>query len=177
LHTSSEPFTGCIFRDLFIGNWSRHCNCYNRVRFLLLFLTQNANFDPSPRKDLTKVKTLVLALSAPAIGTVGQLLLKHVMTGIGPVGSAQLGSLGSICLRLAGDPLFVLAVTLYFLGFAVWLIVLSKLDLSYAYPILALSYCLVPVLSAYIFGERISAMRWAGIGIICLGVTVVGLSK
>lgn len=131
----------------------------------------------APGKDWIKVKTLALALSAPVIGTIGQLLLKRVMKGIWPVGAAELGSLGSICLRLAIDPLFLFAVALYALGFVVWLIVLSKLDLSFAYPILALSYCLVPVLSRYMFGEQVSAMRWVGIGIICLGVSVVGLSK
>lgn len=123
------------------------------------------------------MKTILLALSAPAIGTIGQLILKHVMKGIGPVGAAEAGSLGSIGFRLATNPLFLLAVMLYFAGFAIWLVVLSRLELSYAYPILALSYCLVPVLSHHFFGEHVSAMRWTGVGIICLGVIVVGLSK
>jgi len=123
------------------------------------------------------MRTLALALSAPAIGTIGQLLLKHVMKSLGPLGAAQLGSLGRICVQLALNPLFLLAVALYVLGFVIWLIVLSKLDLSYAYPILALSYCLVPVISHYLFGEQVSPMRWIGIAIICVGVTVVGLSK
>jgi multidrug transporter EmrE-like cation transporter len=123
------------------------------------------------------VKTILLALSAPTIGTIGQLLLKHVMKRIGPLGAAELGSLGTTCMRLISDPLFVVAVVLYFLGFGIWLIVLSKLELSFAYPILALSYCLVPVLSCYFFGEQVPMMRWVGIAIICVGVGVVGLSK
>jgi multidrug transporter EmrE-like cation transporter len=123
------------------------------------------------------MRTLLLALSAPVIGTIGQLLLKHVMKGIGPVGSAELGSVGRIVFKLAGDPIFMAAVALYGIGFVVWLIVLSKLELSYAYPLLALSYCLVPALSQYFFGEHVSAMRWIGIGLIALGVGVVGMSK
>ena len=123
------------------------------------------------------MKTLILAFLAPAIGTIGQLLLKHVMSGIGPVGSAQLSSPGHVIFRLLTNPLFLAAVVLYFLGFVVWLVVLSKLKLSYAYPILALSYCLVPLLSKVIFGEEVSPMRWAGIAIICFGVGIVGLSK
>jgi len=123
------------------------------------------------------VKTILLAFSAPAIGTVGQLLLKHVMRNVGPVGTADVAAPGAIVLRLAGNPVFLAAVALYALGFAVWLVVLSRHELSYAYPILALSYCLVPALSQYFFGEHISAMRWLGIAIIFLGVVVVGLSK
>jgi len=123
------------------------------------------------------MKPIFLALSAPAIGTVGQLLLKHVMKGIGPVGAAELSSPAQTAIRLLSNPLFIAAVALYALGFVVWLVVLSKLELSYAYPILALSYCLVPLLSRFFFGEIVSPMRWFGIAIICCGVAVVGISK
>lgn len=123
------------------------------------------------------MKPLLLAFSAPAIGTTGQLLLKYVMKGIGPLGTAGGDSVWRVCARLAGNPLFLAAVALYALGFVVWLIVLSRLELSYAYPILALSYCFVPALSHYVFGEQVSPMRWVGVGIICLGVSVVGISK
>lgn len=123
------------------------------------------------------MKTIFLALSAPAIGTVGQLLLKHVMKSIGPVGIGQIASPLKIVLALCLNPLFLLATALYFFGFLIWLVVLSRLDLSLAYPILALSYFLVPLLSWILFGEQIPAMRWCGIGIICFGVCIVGLSQ
>jgi drug/metabolite transporter (DMT)-like permease len=123
------------------------------------------------------MRTLLLALSAPLIGTVGQLLLKHVMQKVGPLTQAQVLSPWRIAQQLVFDPLFLLAVLLYALGFVVWLIVLSKLDLSYAYPILAISYCVVPLLSWWLFGEHVSPLRWIGIVIIGAGVTVVGLSR
>jgi Membrane transporters of cations and cationic drugs len=123
------------------------------------------------------IRTVLLALSAPAIGTVGQLLLKYVMKGVGPLGLTQLGSPARIIVALLTNPLFLLAAALYALGFVIWLIVLSKMDLSLAYPILALSYFLVPLLSWLLFGEQISVLRWFGIAIICLGVVVVGVSK
>ena len=47
------------------------------------------------------MKTILLALSAPAIGTVGQLLLKHVMRGLGPVGAGALPPLNQIVVRLS----------------------------------------------------------------------------
>ena len=123
------------------------------------------------------MKTLILTLSAPLIGSVGQLLLKHVMQKVGPLTQAQVFSPWRIALQLFFDPLFILAVLLYALGFIVWLVVISKLDLSYAYPILALSYCVVPLFSWWIFGEHVSPLRWFGILIIGAGVTVVGLSR
>lgn len=123
------------------------------------------------------MKTLLLALSAPLIGTIGQILLKRVMRDVGPIALAQVTSPWRIIQQLIWNPIFLLAVGLYILGFIIWLIVLSKLDLSYAYPILALSYSLVPLLSMWTFGESIPPMRWVGIAIICLGVAVVGLSR
>jgi drug/metabolite transporter (DMT)-like permease len=123
------------------------------------------------------MKTLFLALSAPIIGTVGQLLLKHVMRHVGPIALAQVSSPWRIVQQLLFNPLFLLAVLLYVLGFVIWLIVLSKLDLSFAYPILAISYSVVPILSWWILGEQVSMLRWIGIVIICAGVTVVGLSR
>jgi len=98
------------------------------------------------------------------------------MKDLGPFGTEP-GSVARICVRLATNPLFLSAVALYILGFVIWLIVLSKLELSFAYPILALSYCFVPFLSHRLFGEEVSPMRWVGVGIICFGVCVVGLSK
>jgi drug/metabolite transporter (DMT)-like permease len=123
------------------------------------------------------MKTILLALSAPVIGTIGQILLKHVMRNVGPIAMAQVVSPWRIIQQLIWNPTFLLAVALYILGFVIWLIVLSKLDLSFAYPILALSYSLVPLLSMWTFGENIPPMRWVGIAIICLGVAVVGLSR
>jgi drug/metabolite transporter (DMT)-like permease len=123
------------------------------------------------------VKTFPLALSAPLIATAGQLLLKHVMGSIGPLGAAELISSRSVVLRLLANPVFLTAVALYSLGFVIWLVVLSRLDLSYAYPIVALSFCLVPLLSHLCFGETVSPVRWLGIGVIFAGVAIVGTSK
>jgi drug/metabolite transporter (DMT)-like permease len=123
------------------------------------------------------MNTLLLALSAPLIGTIGQLLLKSVMRDVGPIALAQVTSPWRVVQQLVVNPIFLVAVALYALGFVIWLIVLSKLDLSYAYPILALSYSLVPLLSWWAFGEHISPVRWIGIAIICAGVAVVGLSR
>lgn len=64
---------------------------------------------------------------------------------------------------------------LFLYGFSAicWLWVLSRAYLSYAYPILALSFPIVVALSALIFGEVISALRWAGVILIVLGVSLL----
>jgi multidrug transporter EmrE-like cation transporter len=62
---------------------------------------------------------------------------------------------------------------LYGLSALCWLWVLSRAQLSYAYPILALSYPIVVGLSALLFTEAVSILRWIGVAIIVIGVSLL----
>jgi drug/metabolite transporter (DMT)-like permease len=57
--------------------------------------------------------------------------------------------------------------------FTVWCTVLSKIDLSVAVPVASFSYILVPLVSVFIFCEKISLLRWLGIFFILTGVICV----
>lgn len=61
-------------------------------------------------------------------------------------------------------------LVLYGLSAVAWLWVLSRAQLSYAYPVLALSFPMVVGLSAVLFGESVSLTRWVGTGLILVGV-------
>jgi undecaprenyl phosphate-alpha-L-ara4N flippase subunit ArnE len=61
----------------------------------------------------------------------------------------------------------------YGLSSITWLWVLARAPLSYAYPILALTFPLVVALSAVLFGESISLLRWLGVGLILCGVSLL----
>jgi multidrug transporter EmrE-like cation transporter len=65
---------------------------------------------------------------------------------------------------------------MYGLSAFLWLVVLSRLDLSYAYPFLALNLVLITLVSWIVLGEMIPTLRWLGLGLICLGVVVVARS-
>src|SRR5437867_2155823 len=62
---------------------------------------------------------------------------------------------------------------IYALSAVCWLWVLARAQLSLAYPILSLTFPIVLSLSAFFFAEVISPMRWAGVGIIVLGVSLL----
>ncbi len=62
---------------------------------------------------------------------------------------------------------------LYGISAICWLWVLSRVQLSYAYPVLALSFPLVVGGSYLFFGEGVSLMRWGGVGVIMLGVSLL----
>ncbi len=54
-----------------------------------------------------------------------------------------------------------------------WLWVLSRVQLSIAYPMLSLTFPIVVGLSALLFSESISPIRWIGVGVIALGVSLL----
>ena len=64
---------------------------------------------------------------------------------------------------------------LYGLGAVVWLVVLSKWDVSKAYPLVGLGFAATVALG-WMLGENVTAARAAGVALICAGVFVVGQS-
>jgi drug/metabolite transporter (DMT)-like permease len=56
---------------------------------------------------------------------------------------------------------------------ALWILALSRLDISYAFPLLSSSFILVAILSRLLLGEYISHRRWIAILVICLGVILI----
>jgi drug/metabolite transporter (DMT)-like permease len=123
------------------------------------------------------MSAIALALLATLIATLGQLLLKSGMRQVGPVSFSDLSDPFPLFLTVFTNPLILIAIPLYVAGFLTWLIVLSKLDLSYAYPFLAVTYVLVPLLSWLFLGEQVPSMRWVGIAVICAGLILVGWAK
>jgi drug/metabolite transporter (DMT)-like permease len=55
----------------------------------------------------------------------------------------------------------------------VWLVGLSRLPLSQAYPVLSIGYIIAALLAWVVLGESVSLERWAGIGFIVAGVLFV----
>jgi len=78
-----------------------------------------------------------------------------------------------IALQAAGN-IFVLGGLLcYVISVAVWLMVLSRVEVSYAYPLLSVGYIVNAVAGYYLFQENLSITRITGILIICIGVYFV----
>ena len=64
----------------------------------------------------------------------------------------------------------------YVLSVVVWIVGLSRVDVSIAYPMLSLGYVVNAFAAWYLFGEALSAQRLIGIGVILVGVVVVARS-
>lgn len=106
-------------------------------------------------------------------GAVGALLMK---IGAGRMGTIQLDSTRAIVhffFNIFTSPAVVGGMALYFFSAAVWLYLLTKLDISVVQPILALTYVVTPVLAIIFLNEHVPLMRWFGILVIIFGVFIV----
>jgi drug/metabolite transporter (DMT)-like permease len=118
------------------------------------------------------VLAVVVLLVAISLGVVAQLVLKYGLKQLGPRPKpvAVLKSIVTSGYVLSG-------FGLYFLSSLLYLQALSRLDLSYAYPMIALSYVGVALGAYWVFGEKLNALRIAGLAVIILGVLMVALSS
>jgi len=117
-----------------------------------------------------------LVLMAALFGAGGQLSLKVGMGQVGRIGTESLEQPLSVVIRVLTTPYVLGGLGLYVLGAALWLAILSREQLSFAYPILAIGYAVTPTLAWLMLGENLNPMRWLGIGTICLGVLLTARS-
>ena len=75
--------------------------------------------------------------------------------------------------RLALEPHILGGLACYAVSVVVWVVALSRVPVSIAYPMLSIGYIVNAVAAWYLFGETLSAMKLAGIGVIVAGVFMV----
>ncbi len=104
-----------------------------------------------------------------------QLGLKAATATTGPI-AATGSSLWASGLQLAVVPAFWLALVSYGLSLIVWIVGLSRVPVSQAYPLLSLGYVVTAVLAWLLLGEALSGQRLLGIAVIIVGVVLVARS-
>ena len=107
--------------------------------------------------------------AAVLAAVLGQLSLKYGLSQGSEVGSGQ-------DWRLLVNPFVLGGLALYGGGALAWMGVLSRVDLSLAYPFLALYFVLVPVAAHFALGEAVPLGRWLGIAVIVGGILLVACS-
>jgi multidrug transporter EmrE-like cation transporter len=58
----------------------------------------------------------------------------------------------------------------YVLSLFVWILGLSRVPVSVAYPLLSIGYVINAIAAHYLFGEAVTTTKWLGIGFIVIGV-------
>jgi multidrug transporter EmrE-like cation transporter len=75
--------------------------------------------------------------------------------------------------RMALEPHIAAGLACYVVSVVVWIIGLSRVPVSLAYPMLSLGYIVNAVAAHYLLGEAVTLSRWLGIGLIIAGVWLV----
>jgi drug/metabolite transporter (DMT)-like permease len=124
---------------------------------------------------MVKYVVLILIMFDIFLNVTGQLSLKYGMARIGNF-SLSVSTLPPVFLKAASNFYILFGLLCYGLGFMVWLIVLSKAEVSYAYPLISLGYVFTAILARFLFGEAVGPTRLAGIFITCIGVFLIARS-
>lgn len=119
--------------------------------------------------------SFILILLSVSLSALAQLLLKLGVARAGALPAGASGPLATILASLA-SPWVLGGLALYGLGALIWLLVLSRLPLSLAYPFVGLGFILTMAIGAGVLGESLSAGRIGGTVLIALGCVLVARS-
>ncbi len=109
------------------------------------------------------------------LNAMAQLLLKAGTNAVGQF-EFNAGNIVPVGMKLALEPHIMGGMACYVVSLVVWILGLSRVEVSIAYPMLSIGYALNAVAAWYLFGEAVSITRLAGIGIIIIGVYIVARS-
>lgn len=122
------------------------------------------------------LSSLTLVLFSVVMGAFGQFLLKLGANRLSfNVGSLMDTAIGLIK-QMIVNPLILGGFLLFAMSSFIWIIAVSGLELSLAYPMVSLGYTLVVFLSWIFLGESLSWLRVSGVMVICMGVFMVSRS-
>jgi len=116
-----------------------------------------------------------LLMAGVLLNAAAQLLLKAGTNSVG-VFEFSRANIGPIGWKLATEPHILGGLTCYVISVVVWIMALSRVEVSIAYPLLSVGYIVNAIAAWYLFGEAVSVTRLAGIGVIIIGVYIVARS-
>jgi drug/metabolite transporter (DMT)-like permease len=106
-------------------------------------------------------------------GSTGDVLLSKGMKQIGGVSFHSAAALAGTFLQILQSGTVWLGISFLVLYTVSYMVVLSWADYSYVQPAASIGYAVVPLLGYFVLGESVTAVRWAGLMFICLGVLLI----
>jgi multidrug transporter EmrE-like cation transporter len=126
-----------------------------------------------PRTRRAKLMLIGVIVLSVALAAAAQLTLKYGMSQVGAIRSADLREPVHTILRVARQPAVWGGLVLFGVSAVFWLIVLSRVSLSFAYPFAALTYVLILLVDRFILKTEVPGLRWAGVFLIITGIVFI----
>lgn len=123
------------------------------------------------------LKLLLILLVGLVFESTGVVLLKKGMTQIGDVTSYSIPEALRVLKAGATNPQILLGVFFEALFFACLLVLMSRSDISFLWPLTGLSFVFATFAATWFLGEKVSAVRWAGVFLIMLGAGLISYSE
>jgi drug/metabolite transporter (DMT)-like permease len=112
---------------------------------------------------------------AVLLGVAAQLLLKAGTNAVGRF-AFSLDNALPVGLQLALEPRILAGTGCYALSLVLWVMALSRTEVSVMYPMVSIGFALNALLAWWLLGEALSVQRIAGIAVIMVGVALVARS-
>ena len=122
-------------------------------------------------------KLLLILIVGLVFESAGVVLLKKGMTQIGELHGASVTEALRVAKAGASSPQILLGVFFEALFFGCLLILMSKSDISFLWPLTALSFVFATLAAIFFLGETVSAVRWAGVILIVIGAGFISYSE
>jgi multidrug transporter EmrE-like cation transporter len=118
------------------------------------------------------IAILATALVSISLSALAQVMLRKAMLTVGvlPGGAAQVPE---FAFRLMLNGFFVAGMISYVLSVGAWLLVLSKTEVSAAYPLVSIGFVITAIMGFAFMGEHVTLARMSGIAVICAGVFLI----
>lgn len=116
--------------------------------------------------------SFALIIAGVLLNAAAQLLLKAGATRVGAF-DFSFDNIVPVSLKLMGQWPIMAGLTCYVVSVVVWVMALSRVPVSVAYPMLSIGYIVNAFAAYWLFGESLSAQKLVGIGVIIVGVWLV----
>ncbi len=123
------------------------------------------------------MSTIVILVASIALATAGQVLLKSGMDRVGEISGVAMGEVLALVLKVLSTWQVVAGLAAFGVSAILWLVTLSRLPLSVAYPVVALGYVLILAFSVLVLHERPAPLVYVGTALIMVGISLVGIGQ
>jgi drug/metabolite transporter (DMT)-like permease len=121
------------------------------------------------------LRNIILILVSVCLNAAAQILMRTGMLKIGEVGGS-ISVLFKALPAMVGNGFLWLSIFCYGVSIIAWMVVLSRVEVSFAYPFLSVGYIVSALAGHFLLSEAVTPVRIAGIAVICIGVLLIARS-